>query len=95
MCGACGGPAAGDWAGALTASMPARIAVEGHRAWSDDPHDASDLVVAAEWARQSGAFDRTPFAARCPIDPSHVLDLEIRAGYVVRAVHQESPRTAR
>ncbi|GAA2590581.1 hypothetical protein [Streptomyces tubercidicus] len=52
----------------------------------DAPERASDLVVWAEWARQSGAFDADPFAATCPLDGTTRLDLEIRAGYVVRAV---------
>jgi len=58
----------------------------GYRSGFDAPHHASDLIVGAEWARQSGAFDRVPFAARCLLDATSFLDLEIRAGHVVRAV---------
>jgi hypothetical protein len=52
----------------------------------DTPERASDLIVWAEWARQAGSFAQTPFAARCPLDGATCLDVEIRAGHVVRAV---------
>jgi hypothetical protein len=46
---------------------------------------AVDVVVWLEWARQAGAFDDEAVAARCPLDDSRELDVEIRAGHVVRA----------
>jgi hypothetical protein len=52
----------------------------------DTAEQASDLVVRVEWARQAGAFDRNPFAASCPLNAVIRLDLEIRAGHMVRAV---------
>ncbi|MEV1240164.1 hypothetical protein [Nonomuraea sp. NPDC049750] len=47
---------------------------------------AADAVVRLEWARQAGRFDDTAFALSCPLDDDAVLlDVEIRAGHVVRA----------
>lgn len=47
---------------------------------------AADAVVRLEWARQAGRFDDTAFALRCPLDDdATLLDVEIRAGHVVRA----------
>ncbi|WP_207931192.1 hypothetical protein, partial [Streptomyces sp. 8K308] len=49
------------------------------------PERAADLLVWVEWCRQADAFATTPLAARLPIAPDIELDLEIRAGHVVRA----------
>ncbi|MFG1959626.1 hypothetical protein [Nonomuraea sp. NPDC049028] len=47
---------------------------------------AADAVVRLEWARQAGRFDDTAFALSCPLDDdAALLDVEIRAGHVVRA----------
>ncbi|MEV6149958.1 hypothetical protein AB0L53_06405 [Nonomuraea sp. NPDC052129] len=47
---------------------------------------AADAVVRLEWARQAGRFDDTAFALSCPLDDdATLLDVEIRAGHVVRA----------
>jgi hypothetical protein len=68
---------------------PALIGVDG-------PEYASDLVVWLESARQSGALDRAAIVARCPLDAACDLDVEIRAGEVVRAriVSQEASAVA-
>lgn len=47
--------------------------------------NAVDVVVWLEWARQAGAFDDRAIAARCPLRDGQELDVEIRAGHVVRA----------
>jgi hypothetical protein len=44
-----------------------------------------DVVVWLEWARQAGAFDNRTISARCPLRDGRELDVEIRAGHVVRA----------
>ena len=49
------------------------------------PESAADAVVRLEWERQTGRFDDTAFALRCPLDDAALLDVEIRAGHVVRA----------
>jgi len=49
------------------------------------PESAADAVVRLEGARQAGRFDDTAFALRCPLDDAALLDVEIRAGHVVRA----------
>jgi hypothetical protein len=47
--------------------------------------NAVDVVVWLEWARQAGAFSDRSISARCPLTDGRELDLEIRAGHVVRA----------
>ncbi|MFG1685830.1 hypothetical protein ACGFNP_37100 [Nonomuraea sp. NPDC049269] len=49
------------------------------------PESAADAVVRLEWERQAGRFDDTAFALSCPLDDVALLDVEIRAGHVVRA----------
>ncbi|MFD5318487.1 hypothetical protein [Streptomyces sp. NPDC127098] len=49
------------------------------------PERAADLLTWVEWCRQAGTFTTTPLAARLPLAPEAELDLEIRAGQVVRA----------
>ncbi|HUR01586.1 MAG TPA: hypothetical protein VM347_03530 [Nonomuraea sp.] len=50
------------------------------------PDSAADAVVRLEWERQAGRFDDTAFALSCPLDDDvSLLDVEIRAGHVVRA----------
>ncbi|MBT2229186.1 hypothetical protein [Nonomuraea sp. NEAU-A123] len=50
------------------------------------PGSAADAVVRLEWERQAGRFDDTAFALSCPLDDdAALLDVEIRAGHVVRA----------
>jgi hypothetical protein len=51
----------------------------------DEAAYASDLMVWLESARQSGALDHAAIVARCPLDAACDLDLEIRAGEMVRA----------
>jgi hypothetical protein len=51
----------------------------------DTADQAADLVVWLECARQAGAFDDTAIVARCPLDADTELDVEVRAGHVVRA----------
>lgn len=63
----------GAWGGA-----PTRIS-------ADNADHASDLLVWLECARQAGAMDSTAIAARCPLDADTDLDVEVRAGHVVRA----------
>lgn len=51
------------------------------------PESAADAVVGLEWDRQAGRFDDTAFALSCPLDDdASLLDVEIRAGHVVRAL---------
>lgn len=58
-------------------------------AWGGQPEtltgDPASVVVWLEWARQVGALDDRAVAARCPLGKGHELDVEIRAGHVVRA----------
>ena len=46
---------------------------------------AADLLVWAEHARQSGVFDDNPVVLRGPLRQCRQLDVELRAGQVVRA----------
>lgn len=45
----------------------------------------STLVVWLECLRQLGEWDQAALVARCPLDAGRHLDVEIRAGHVVRA----------
>ncbi|MQA09296.1 MAG: hypothetical protein GEU98_12255 [Pseudonocardiaceae bacterium] len=46
---------------------------------------APDAVVWLEWARQAGEFDAGAVTLTCRLGEGSVLDVEIRAGHVVRA----------
>ncbi|MPY49425.1 hypothetical protein [Streptomyces acidicola] len=50
------------------------------------PDSAADLVVWVEWARQEGRFDDAALTVRVPLTADAGLDVEVRAGWVVRAV---------
>lgn len=58
-------------------------------AWGGRPEvltgPAAGVLVWLEWARQAGALDDRAVAARCPLGEAGELDVEVRAGYVVRA----------
>ncbi|PXY31297.1 hypothetical protein [Prauserella muralis] len=57
--------------------------------------EAADVLVWLEWARQAGALDDRAIAARCPLGGPHELDVEVRAGHVVRATtRHRTPRGA-
>jgi len=51
----------------------------------DNPDQVADLLVWAEHARQAGCLDETPLRLRAPLDAASRLDVELRAGHVVRA----------
>ncbi|MEV0390104.1 hypothetical protein [Nonomuraea sp. NPDC050643] len=48
------------------------------------PAQAADAVVRLEWARQEGLLDGAA-VLRCPLDEETYLEVEVRAGHVVRA----------
>ncbi|MFJ8330546.1 hypothetical protein [Streptomyces sp. NPDC094437] len=50
-----------------------------------DPGAAADLAVWLEWARQEGRFDSVAVELRVPLSEDAALDVEVRAGLVVRA----------
>ncbi|MFJ6739793.1 hypothetical protein ACIQOU_12915 [Streptomyces sp. NPDC091279] len=50
-----------------------------------DPRAAADLAVWLEWARQEGRFDSVAVELRVPLSEDAALDVEVRAGLVVRA----------
>ncbi|HEY0577242.1 MAG TPA: hypothetical protein VGD73_24320 [Pseudonocardia sp.] len=51
----------------------------------DNPEQVADLLVWVEHARQAGRLDDTPLRLRSPLDEVSRLDVELRAGHVVRA----------
>lgn len=51
----------------------------------DNPEQVADLLVWVEHARQAGCLDETPLRLRAPLDAASRLDVELRAGHVVRA----------
>lgn len=46
---------------------------------------AADLLLWVEWGRRSGLWDDAAVVVRCPLAPGAELDVEVRAGHVVRA----------
>ncbi|HEX4247347.1 MAG TPA: hypothetical protein VH008_05730 [Pseudonocardia sp.] len=47
---------------------------------------AADLLLWVEWGRRSGMWDDAALVVRCPLAPGAAeLDVEVRAGHVVRA----------
>jgi hypothetical protein len=56
------------------------------------PGIGADLLVRLERSRQSGALDDAALAVQCPLDDRMALDVEVRAGHVVRA--RVVPRSA-
>ncbi|MEV0197014.1 hypothetical protein [Nonomuraea sp. NPDC050691] len=50
------------------------------------PGFGADVVVRLEWARQEGRFDGTAVAVRWPLGGGALLDVEVRAGHLVRAL---------
>jgi hypothetical protein len=60
------------------ASRPTEIATRAEE-------QAADVVVHVEHARQAGAWDDRAIAVRAPLGPGTELDVEVRAGHVVRA----------
>ncbi|MBN6053762.1 hypothetical protein JYK22_17615, partial [Nonomuraea sp. RK-328] len=51
-----------------------------------EPGFGADVLVRLEWARQEGRFDGTAVAVRWPLGGGALLDVEIRAGHLVRAL---------
>ncbi|WP_199429844.1 hypothetical protein [Qaidamihabitans albus] len=52
---------------------------------------APDVLAWLEWVRQAGELDGRAIAARCPLEGGHTLDVEVRAGHVVRALVSVKP----
>jgi hypothetical protein len=63
------------------------------RPWADEPAVVSssvpergaDLVLWLEQVRRGGELDNTAVQLRCPLDEATMLDVQVRAGHVVRA----------
>jgi len=52
---------------------------------SDNPDQVADLLVWVEHVRQAGCQAEMPLRLRAPLDAASRLDVELRAGHVVRA----------
>ncbi|HTF50030.1 MAG TPA: hypothetical protein VK735_21510 [Pseudonocardia sp.] len=62
---------------------------------SDNPDQVADLLVWVEHARQAGCQDEMPLRLRAPLDAASRLDVELRAGHVVRARAMPAPSARR
>jgi len=62
---------------------------------SDNPDQVADLLVWVEHARQAGCQDELALRLRAPLDAASRLDVELRAGHVVRARAMPAPSARR